>query len=101
MNNFLPKDKFIKSCKQLKLLHDSAHQAYKMKIDIIDYLDDFYSVINNSFEHIYGEQNWALITDWVYGSWDGKIYGRDKNEVLEDIKTEEMLWQFLEKRKND
>lgn len=87
----------MKICESLELLHKRNKDLYNLHVDLLDFTDDFYVIITTLLEEIYGE-NADLITDWIYCSWDGKMYEKDSKTLLHDLDTEEKLWEYLEKQ---
>jgi len=95
MSKYLPKSDFIKFCQILRDYSEKHSQIYKLGIDLIHFSDDLYFCINAPMEAIYGKKNYELVTDWIYKSWDGKIY--DKRGNLEkNLDSAEKLWDYLE-----
>jgi hypothetical protein len=95
MQKYLPKADFIKFCQILRDYGEKHHQIYKLGVDLISFSDDLYFCINAPMELIYGKKNYELVTDWVYKSWDGKIYGKNM-ELENNLDSAEKLWEYVE-----
>ncbi len=94
-NKYLPKDTFVEILTTLKEYSEKSRAIYKAGIEIGNFTDDYHKCISHLMEHIYKEKH-ELVSDWIYGSWDGIFYDKT-GKIITEIKTEEELWDYLEK----
>ena len=73
---------------------------YKMKVDLIDFVDPYHSIITSLIKEIYGEEGCDWFSWFCYerdfgakevGAWD-----ENKNPICYDV---ESLWNYLEEIK--
>jgi hypothetical protein len=75
-----------------------VNQLYKNKIDIMEFVDPYHSVIAMLFKEIYGEQGYDWIGWFVYENDMGRkkleAYEDDNTLICQDVKG---LWEYIEK----
>ena len=93
-------ENFKKLIELLKEADVQVDNAYKAKVDLIDFVDVYHGVITLLLNEIYGEEGSDWFSWWLYennfgtgnlGAWD-----ESNKEIL---KTIEELWEFLEEKR--
>ena len=93
-------EKFTEIINILREESDRLTDLYKMKVDLIDFVDPYHSVITSLIKEIYGEEGYDWFSWFCYerdfgtkevGAWD-----ENKNPICYDV---ESLWNYLEEIK--
>jgi hypothetical protein len=74
------------------------NQANKLKIDLIDFVDEYHSIITKLFEEVYGKEGYDWISWFCYENnyGQGELKGWDnKKPICYDIKS---LWEYVESK---
>lgn len=91
---------FKKLIQTLKEADTQIDDAYKAKIDLIDFVDVYHGVITLLLKEIYGEEGEDYLSWWLYENDFGRggleAYDEDGKQIL---RTEEELWEFLEEKR--
>lgn len=69
---------------------------YKLGIDLINFTDDYHSIINLLLKTYYSEEGEDIISWWLYENVEKKIYNK-KGKVIDDLTSIESLWKYVEK----
>jgi hypothetical protein len=108
-------ENFLKVILTQKKMEEQVDAAYKLKIDLVDFVDDYYKMVQVLVKEVYGEEGWEWYSwfcwDNDYGTkdWssrkilvDGKLVdqddpfgARDENgdPICYDFKS---TWEYLE-----
>lgn len=82
---------------RLKSQHQLVGAACKLKIDLIEFSDDLYKIIDILFKEVYGEEGKEWIDWFLYdhvGDENGKkAWDKAGNPICYSV---ESLWQYLE-----
>ena len=93
-------EKFKELIQLLKEAEQQVNDAYKAKVDLIEFTDVYSAVITNLILEIYGEEGEDYWSWWVYennfGAGGLEAYD-ENNKVI--LKTVEELWEFLEEKR--
>ena len=82
---------------RLQKRHQVVGDIYKLGVDLINFDDDIYSVINCLFDEIYGKEGRDWIDWYLYERRDNEemqAWDADKKPICYSI---ESLWEYLEK----
>lgn len=90
--------KFQKIFLHLRDMSDELNQLYSKKVNLIDFVDPYHSVITELLKEIYGEQGYEWIAWYCYEKDFGrredlKAYDENKNPICYDLKS---LWEYIE-----
>lgn len=88
---YISKENFVKICKSLTELQKRNRDLYKLRVDLLDFTDDYCVIITTLIEEIYGKSKTELVLDWIYCAWEGKIY--EKDGAIPPIPAILMLWK--------
>lgn len=93
-------ENFKKLIELLKEADVQVDNAYKAKIDLIDFTDVYSAIITNLILEIYGEEGSDWFSWWVYENnfGTGSLEAYDENNKV-ILKTIEELWEFLEEKR--
>jgi hypothetical protein len=95
-------ESFLKITLQLQKQDRIISNLYKNKVNLIDFVDPYHSIISEFIKQIYGEEGYDWWSWFVYEN----DYGQKGLEAFDENKnhicySHESLWQFLEQnRKN-
>lgn len=88
---------FEKMIATLREVQDRRHAVHKLGVNLLEYDDPHFSVINQLLTVLYGEEGFGCISWFCYENDFGRgtlaAYDKDGNEIC---KTVEGLYQFLE-----
>ncbi len=93
--------KIIDTYLYLNKIHDTTK---KIGICSIDMMDPITSLIAEILIDSIGRINYELVTDWVHGVWDGKIYSNDMKKLNLDLskynkkESYKKLYEFIEEQ---
>lgn len=90
-------ERFLKVVLELQKQDRQVHKLYEAKIDILDFVDPYHSVITELIKEIYGEAGY----DWFGWFCYENNYGQGKLEAWDENKNPicyslESLYQYLE-----
>jgi hypothetical protein len=88
----MTKESFIELIGKLKSNSDTIHQAYKLKIDLVEFTDPWENIITTLLEEVFTKDGCDTIEWWVYEDGRNAWYA-DKTPIPLD--TEEDLYNFL------
>ena len=95
---------FIKIIKQLKEIEERRDfLADEIGLDMTQYEDQFFAVIENLFKLAFNKSQLGLIQMYLYQllpdkDWDGKItIEQDKSELIVDFKSPIDVWNVIKK----
>lgn len=93
-------EKFKEFIQLLKEADEQVSAAYKVKVDLIDFVDVYHGVITLLLNEIYGEEGSDWFSWWVYENnfGTGGLEAYDENDKV-ILKTIEELWEFLEEKR--
>jgi hypothetical protein len=93
----MKKETFTQLIETLQSNSEIIEQAYKIKVDLIDFVDPWEQVITILLKEVFGEEGYEWIWWWVYE--DGReAYEEVGNEVIEvPMDTAEDLYNYLKK----
>jgi hypothetical protein len=77
----MTKEKLIEILNLLKEMNKKGNQVYKLGIDIIDFLDGYYVIINNFFNCIFVTEGYEFIDWWLYENVKKIIYEKNGVEI--------------------
>lgn len=99
---FMDKKLFIEVIKQLKKIEERRDfMAEEIGMDMTQYEDQFFNVIENLMKMHFNKQQLALIQTYLYQlvpdkEWDGKItLEKGKKETIYNFKTPEEVWNVI------
>lgn len=99
---FMDKKLFIEVIKQLKKIEERRDfMAEEIGMDMTQYEDQFFNVIENLMKMHFNKQQLALIQTYLYQlvpdkEWDGKItLEKGKKETVYNFKTPEEVWNVI------
>ena len=81
---------------KLNALRDRTDKLYKLKMDIINFEDEYWSLIWEMFEQHYGSEGLDIFQWWLYEDGDKRIFETDTNKVNANLTTILNLWKYLE-----
>lgn len=91
---------FKKLIQTLKEADTQIDEAYKAKVDLIDFVDVYHGSITILLKEIYGEEGEDWFTWFVYennfGEGPLEAYDKDGDIIL---KTIDEMWEFLEEKR--
>lgn len=93
--SMITKTQFKRYCDNYRKITKKIDLLCEADIDLINFCDAFWQNEGILMTSIFGEINYDLISDYLNGSWDGKIYQDDK--LIEEIKSDEDLYGYLVK----
>lgn len=90
-------EKFEKLIDTLKEIEDSVNVAYKININLLDFVDPYHKAINDLLEEVYGIEG----SDWIswycyegeFGAKELEAFDADGNPICYDLKS---LWEHVE-----
>lgn len=90
-------ERFLKVTKSLKKQDETVSTLYKKKVDLLDFVDPYHSVITELIKEVYGEEGY----DWWswfcyesdYGSKGIGAWDENGNPICYDYKS---TWEYLE-----
>lgn len=83
---------------KLQTTSERDQEIYKLGVDLINFTDDYHSIIDVLLKTYYSEEGEDIISWWLYEDVEKKIYNK-KGEVIEDLTSIESLWEYVEKIK--
>lgn len=83
---------------KLQTTSERDQEIYKLGVDLINFTDDYHSIIAVLLKTYYSEEGEDIISWWLYEDVEKKIYNK-KGEVIEDLTSIESLWEYVEKIK--
>lgn len=89
-------DKFIQICELIKKSQEDLTAARKLNIELGEFSEGYWKIINDFGISLYGELLWESILDFIYGYWDGKIYDVKNHKLIKKIDNFVELWEYLE-----
>jgi len=92
----ITKPQFIKFCQLYRAQSEKVNAAYKLNIDLIDFVDDYHAAQNILMEGLFTKVYSDAITDWLCKTWEGEIFEGDKRIV--HIKSDEELYDYIIKQ---
>ena len=91
----MTKEAFIDLIERMKATAETINQAYQLKIDLVDFSDQWEQIITTLLKELFTEEGYDWICWWVYE--DGrKAYEEVGDEVIEvPMDTAEDLYNYL------
>lgn len=92
---------FSKIIEQLKSSTEKNEAAYKLGIDLIEFTEDYVSIIESLIKEIYGESgaDWFGWFCWENDFGEGDLTASDGDDpICYDVKS---LWEYLENIENN
>jgi len=90
-------ENFLKIILKQQLLDRQIEEAYKLKIDLIDFVDGYHEIISTLIKEIYGEDGYEWYSWFCYESEYGhkgvEAWDKDKNPICFSF---ESTWEYLE-----
>lgn len=94
-------EKFTKIVSILKIQTETIHQLYKLKVDLIEYVDAYESVIALLIKEVYNDEGYDWFSWFCYELEFGDKVSKDNprawdkynNPICYDV---ESLWSYLE-----
>jgi hypothetical protein len=91
-------ENFLKVILRQQVLDRQIDEAYKLKIDLIEFVDGYHVIISTLIKEIYGEDGYEWYS-WFcyendYGSGTLKSHEADGTPICY---SHESLWEYLEK----
>lgn len=86
---------FVKICELYKEQNEKEIAINKLGVNLIDFIDNFFVIIDILLLEYFGELNVDLIMDYLDGSWDGNIISNNKKEYC--INSYEDLYKLVNK----
>jgi len=88
---------FLSIIQRLQRQDKDLQEAYRKKIDLLDFVDPYHSIISDLIKEIYG----GIGYDWwswfcyenKYGKGKLEAWDENKNPICYDVKS---LWKYLE-----
>jgi hypothetical protein len=100
-------ENFLKIILKQEVLDEQINLAYKLKIDLIEFVDGYHQIISILIKEIYGEDGYEWYSWFCYESDYGRKDWSSKNGEIQYIATDEngnpicysfeSLWEYLEK----
>jgi hypothetical protein len=100
-------ENFLKVILKQEVLDEQIDLAYKLKIDLIEFVDGYHQIISILIKEIYGEDGYEWYSWFCYesdygrkdwGTKDGEIqYGATDENGNPICHSFESLWEYLEK----
>lgn len=89
--------------KRLKTQSDEVSKLYSMKIDLIEFIDPYHTIISDMLKEEYGSEgidwwNWFCYERDFGTRTDLEAFDADNNPICRDVKE---LWELMEACKND
>ena len=93
-------EKFTEIINTLSKESETAGELYKLKVDILDFLDPYHGIITLLIKEIYGEEG----NDWFgwfcyendFGKGNLEAWDENGNPICYDVKS---LWECLEEKR--
>ena len=93
----MKKETFTQLIETLQSNSEIIEQAYKIKVDLIDFVDPWEQVITILLKEVFGEEGYEWIWWWVYEG-GRKAYEEVGDEIVEvPMDTAEDLYNYLKK----
>jgi len=99
----ITKSEFVNFCQLYRKQSEKLDALYKLKIDLINFADDYWAAQSILMEGLFTKLYSDLIIDWLTKNWDGKIYEHNKGpklssqegKLIEHIKSDEELYDYI------
>lgn len=97
----IKKDTFFKIVSDLKNLYDrdsAVYEASGRTIELINYADDYMTVIDMLSEVVFASSEWDTITWYLYEKVEKNIWMGDKTKqkLIAKLNNIEDLWEYLQ-----
>ena len=91
----MTKEVFIDLIERMKSTLETVSEAYRLKIDLVEFTDPWDNIITTLLKEVFTEEGYEWISWWVYE--DGrKAYEEVGDEVIEvPMDTAEDLYNYL------
>jgi hypothetical protein len=90
-------ERFLDITMRLKKQSELQYELYKINVDLMDFVEPFYNIIEQLIEEVYGKEGaeWYGWFCWENEFGQGKLVATDKddNPICYDYKS---LWEHLE-----
>ena len=94
----IKKDTFFKIVSDLKNLYDrdsAVYEASGKTIELINYADDYMTVIDMLSEVVFTDSEWDTITWYLYEDVEKTIWMGDEKKPIAQLNNIEDLWEYL------
>lgn len=95
-------ERFLKVLLSLQKEDRVIKEAYKLGVDLINFIDPYHEIINELIKEIYGEggYDWFSWYCWEndFGQGGLEAWDSDRNLICQ---SHESLWEYLESKKKE